>query len=274
MIPDKFKGRARRLDDVDLPRLGARIGVGEDEIHAVLDVESRGSGFDAQGRPLILFEPHRFYALLGSSRARDEAIVRGLAYPVWGARPYPKDSYPRLIEAMSIDETAALKSASWGLGQIMGENHKAAGYATVQRMVAAFCDDEEAHLAAMVAFIKESRLDDELRRHDWHGFARGYNGPLYAKHDYAGRLARAYAKWRGVKDTPWSPADAIKETQIHDPAPDVVADPPVPVIDAAPRPTPPRESIPAPAPFDPPAPAGFWAGLRAFIVFLFKKRPK
>jgi hypothetical protein len=79
----------------------------------VLDVESRGSGFDAQGRPLILFEPHIFYALLGSSRQRDEAMVHGLAYPRWGTRPYPRDSYPRLIEAIGIDETAALKSASW-----------------------------------------------------------------------------------------------------------------------------------------------------------------
>lgn len=29
-----FKGAARRLDDLDPPRLGASIGVGEDEIHA------------------------------------------------------------------------------------------------------------------------------------------------------------------------------------------------------------------------------------------------
>ena len=29
-----FKGRAKKLDDVDLPRIGARIGVGEDELHA------------------------------------------------------------------------------------------------------------------------------------------------------------------------------------------------------------------------------------------------
>ena len=39
-----FHGKAKRLDDVDLPRVAARIGVGEDEIHAVLDVETAGSG--------------------------------------------------------------------------------------------------------------------------------------------------------------------------------------------------------------------------------------
>jgi hypothetical protein len=35
-----FKGAAKRIEDVDLPRIGHMIGVGEDKIHAVLDVES------------------------------------------------------------------------------------------------------------------------------------------------------------------------------------------------------------------------------------------
>ncbi|MER8423279.1 N-acetylmuramidase domain-containing protein [Mesorhizobium sp. M1403] len=35
----------------------------------------------------------------------------------WGEKPKPRDSYPRLKAACVIDETAALKSASWGLGQ-------------------------------------------------------------------------------------------------------------------------------------------------------------
>jgi len=46
----RFKGAARRLDDIDLPRIGHLIGVGEDELHAVIDVEARGSGFDSLGR--------------------------------------------------------------------------------------------------------------------------------------------------------------------------------------------------------------------------------
>lgn len=53
-----WKGKAKRIEDIDLPRIGAMIGVGEDEIHAVLDVESAGSGFDSKGRVKMLFEPH------------------------------------------------------------------------------------------------------------------------------------------------------------------------------------------------------------------------
>jgi hypothetical protein len=254
MYPRDFRGRAKRLDDIDLPKLGALIGVGEDEIHAVLDVESRGSGFDRHGRPLILFEPHHFWRHLGDGPKLTRAINAGLAYPKWRPGQYPTDSYPRLIAAVAIDETAALKSASWGLGQVMGSNHAAAGYATPQAMVEAFCDDEEHHLAAMVAFIKANRIDDDLRRHDWRGFARVYNGKEYEVNDYHNRLARAFRKWQGVKDTPWSPADAIAETKRHDPTPNVVAEPPPPKSPekpaGGPAPSPPPQSPPSP-----PAPA-------------------
>jgi len=196
-----FKGKAKRIDDIDLPTVGAMIGVGEDEIHAVLDVETNGSGFDKQGRPKMLFEPHVFWRELGPGAKRDRAVREYLAYPKW-KRDYPIDSYPRLMNAMAIDETAALRSASWGLGQIMGFNHLAAGFVSPQAMVAAFVDDEENHLAGMIRFIKANKLDDALRRHDWAAFARGYNGSGFAKNQYDKKLAAAFAKWRKIPDTP------------------------------------------------------------------------
>lgn len=199
-----FKGTAKRLDDIDLPRIGARIGVGEDEIHAFMDVEAAGSGFDFKGRPKMLFEPHVFWRNLSGTK-RGKAAKAGLAYQRWGTKPYPKDSYPRLKRAMQIDETAALKAASWGLGQILGENHRAVGYATPQAMVLAFMDDEENHLNAMVEFLVSSNVDDDLREHNWSVVARVYNGPGYAKHGYHTRLAEAYAKWAKIPDTPYRP---------------------------------------------------------------------
>lgn len=198
-----FTGACRRLDDEDLPRIGATIGVGEDEMHAVLDVEAAGSGFDDMRRVKMLFEPHVFWNQLGKGPQRDRAAGAGLAYPKWGARPYPRDSYPRLLAAMEINEGAALRSASWGLGQIMGYNHALAGFNDVPSMIRAFRDDEEMQLRAMVAFIRASKLDDEIRRHDWVGFARGYNGPGYAKNGYDVKLKRAFDHWSKIKDTPW-----------------------------------------------------------------------
>lgn len=198
----KFKGAAKRIESIDIPRVGKMIGVGEDEIRAVMEVEAAGSGFDKQGRVKTLFEPHLFYRELKGSQ-RDIAVRSGLAYPNW-KRDYPADSYPRIEEAMAINETAALRSCSWGLGQILGSNCKLAGYPTPQAMVAAFADDEDNHLEAMVAFIKAAKLDDELRAHNWAGFARGYNGPQYAKNKYDTKLAASYRKWAKIPDTPWS----------------------------------------------------------------------
>jgi hypothetical protein len=205
-----FNGKAKRLDDIDLPRIGGLIGVGEDELHAVLDVETRGGGFDPQGRPKMLFEPHIFYRELERHPiARQDAVRLGLAYRKWRSGGYPLDSYPRLMAAIALCRRhgvrieLALRSASWGLGQIMGFNHSAAGYLSAQDMVQAFIDDEETHLEAMVRFIRGNGLDTALRDHNWRAFARGYNGAGYAKHGYHTKLARAYAKWQGIPDTPF-----------------------------------------------------------------------
>jgi hypothetical protein len=206
-----YKGCAKRLDDIDLPRIGARIGVGEDEIHAVLDVEAAGSGFDKEGRVKALYEPHIAYRL-SSGVVRDRLVKAGLAYPKWGQQKYPKDSYPRILEAHSIAGELALEATSWGLGQVMGFNYKAAGYPSARAMVEAFADDEENHLDAMVNFIITNGLDDEIRRHDWRGFARGYNGSGYEANGYHTKLAAAFAKWSKIKDTPFQGGDQNEPT--------------------------------------------------------------
>lgn len=200
-----FKGAAKRIDDIDIPRIGAQIGVGEDELHAFMDVEAAGSGFDGQGRPKMLFEPHVFYRNLKGEK-RDRAVREGLAYPKW-RRNYPADSYPRLRAAITIDETAALKASSWGAGQILGENYAAAGYASPREMVAAFMDDEENHVQAMVNFLESKGLARKLREHDWAGVARGYNGAGYKANAYDRKMAEAFAKWKKIRDTAWVPGD-------------------------------------------------------------------
>jgi hypothetical protein len=208
-----FKGAAVRLQDIDIPRIGAEIGVGEDELHAFMDVEAAGSPFDSKGRPKMLFEPHRFYALLGKGAKRDAAVKAGLAYPKWGTKPYPRDSYPRLIKAMAIDEDAALKAASWGLTQIMAEWHKEIGYATPQAMVQAFMHDAASHLEATVKLLVKWKVDDDLRAHRWAVVAETWNGPGYKKNKYDTKMAGRFKWWQGKADTPYSPEAAPVPTQ-------------------------------------------------------------
>lgn len=192
-----FKGTGKRLSPQDFENAARMVGCDVATIQAVVDVEAAGRGFDKAGRPKILFEPHIFWRHLGKGTARQRAADAGLAYPKWGASPYPKTSegnYDRLRRAMAIDADAALKAASWGLPQILGENHRDAGYPDVFAMVEAFKAGEGEQLAAMVRCVDTWSIADDLQNKNWRGFARRYNGPGYEKNGYHTKLAAAYKR--------------------------------------------------------------------------------
>jgi N-acetylmuramidase len=192
----EWKGAAKKLEPGDLKHAADAIGCDVKAIKAVMSVECKGSGFDKSGRLVLLFEPHIFYRELSKSAPGklNTAVKQGLAAKSWGQIKYGKmsEQYPRIDKAIMIDETAALRSASYGLGQTMGFNDHRCGFKTAKEMVDAYKASEAAQLMGMVAFIKSSHLDDELRNHDWAGFANGYNGSGYKKNHYDEKLAQAY----------------------------------------------------------------------------------
>lgn len=202
-----FKGAAKPLDRIDVPKLAHRIDVSEDHFQAFLNVESRSRGFNREGQPIILNEPHVFYRNLRGAE-RDQAVRQGLAYREWGEKPYERSQsarYEWLDRAMRINEEAALKSCSWGLSQILGENFSLVGYGTVQDMVRAFMRDEEEHVEAMMKYILATGIADDLRAERWDVVARVYNGPGYKRNGYHTKMAREFAKLRGVPDVDWQP---------------------------------------------------------------------
>ena len=265
-----FKGAGKKLTSLAISLIARQINVSEDEIHSILDVETAGGGFDSQGRIKILYEPHIFYRHCPKDKLQD-AVDQGLAYPTWGMAKYPSDSYPHLLAAMQLDETAALLSASYGLGQILGENYKLCGYDTVQDMVNDFAEDEQLQLEAMVNFLISKGLDKALQAHDWATLARGYNGSQYAHNSYDKKLAAAYAKWQRIPDTP-IPADATLDGETA-PAPEaprkpVQPDPVVPATTVAKTPETPsvasaEPAIAIPAPVVPPRPS-IWGRIGAW----------
>ena len=186
-----FTGKAAPRTAAGLAAAAGIVGCDVAALHADVQVEAGSHGYDALKRPTMLFEPHLFYRNVNKN-ARATAVSLGLAYPNWGTRPYPKDSYPRLLAAMRLDPEAALSSASWGLPQILGSNHTAAGYATAEAMVQAFIDGgENEHLLAMGRFIAHSpAMRKAIIAHDWTTFAHLYNGP--ASKGYDTKLSVAY----------------------------------------------------------------------------------
>lgn len=194
-----FNGKAEKLTKEQLLNLCHLSNIEEALLKAFLEVESAGSGFDSQGRPKMLFEPHVFYRhLRDRPETQKKAVLQKIAYPKWGTMRYPKDSYPNLQKAIDLDKEAALKSASWGLSQILGYNHKIINYSSVFDMVTAFMDSEYNHVLAMIKFLENNKIVENLRNHRWAEVARSYNGPSYAAHGYHLKLEEAYKKHKKI----------------------------------------------------------------------------
>ncbi|RWX57057.1 N-acetylmuramidase family protein [Photobacterium chitinilyticum] len=163
-------------------------------IKAVSDVESAGKGFLPDGLPCILFEAHQFSKFTDHQYDSSQPAISSRK---WNRSLYKggEAEYPRLKQAIQLDRTAALKSASWGRYQIMGFNHKSAGYLDVESYVQAMFESERNHLIAFVYFIKSDRhLLSAIQNHQWEAFARHYNGPSYQTNHYDEKLRQAYEK--------------------------------------------------------------------------------
>jgi hypothetical protein len=189
--PLKFVGRSLALSRDGLTLATQSLSVQAPEIWSLMAVETSGCGFLPDRRPQILFERHVFHRLTGGHF--DDGDISDPKPGGYG--PGGAHQYDRLGRAAALDRPAALQSTSWGLGQIMGENFAAAGFADVEAMVGAMCDSEDAQLKAVVAFLKAKGLARALRAHDWSSFALGYNGPNFAQNRYDAKLKAEFQKY-------------------------------------------------------------------------------
>lgn len=198
-----FNADARRA----IEAVAEDINVPPDALLAVAEVESAGKAFaTVYGRqePLIRWEGHYFDRLVPAGK-RAQARASGLASPKAGAVKNPRSQearYDMLERARRIDEDAAISSCSWGLGQVMGSHWKWLGYASPRALEDEARSGIAGQVRLMAKYIKAAKLDDELRRHDWSGFARGYNGPAYARYGYHTKIAAAYRRYAGEGASP------------------------------------------------------------------------
>jgi hypothetical protein len=104
-------------------------------------------------------------------------------------------------KAAELDQTIAYESTSFGVGQIMGFNHKIVGYDTVQAMVSAFSRSIFWQRLATAKFIFNNKTTDPktgmsvlqaVRDKNFDAFARLYNGDTTGR--YASNLRAQYNK--------------------------------------------------------------------------------
>ena len=187
-----FSGAAVPLSEQGFARVLDILNVGAAEVWTVLSVETSGFGYLPDRRPLILFERHIFSKQTGGAFDTGNPAISS---PKPGGYLGWAKEYDRLAAAIALNRHAALNSTSWGIGQVMGFNSKSAAYDPVEAMVDAMVHDEDAQLAAMANFVQSEGLHRQLGNHDWAGFARGYNGPDFAKNQYDQRLASFFQKF-------------------------------------------------------------------------------
>lgn len=192
---------SKKINESDFLRAAELLRVEVAAVKAVAQVESgAGGGFLASGRAKILFEGHIMWNQLrkrgldpGKYAAGNEDII----HPKWSRANYRggEAEYERLQRAQKIDAVAALSSASWGMFQIMGFNHKACGVSDVATFVELISTSEGEQLMLFCSFIESNKLAGYMRTKDWTTFARRYNGVGYAQNRYDVRLSDAYKKF-------------------------------------------------------------------------------
>jgi len=210
--------RPRLLTSGNLAAAASELGVPVEVVLAVRDVEGQGSGFIASTNlPKILFEARHFHRLTGGVY---DASHPHISSPTWDRSLYVggRGEYDRLHEAIAAtggDPDPALKATSWGMFQIMGFNHEAAGHLTVRDFVNAMAEGEDQQLRAFVAYMRSTGLAEPLRRQDWADFAKRYNGPGYAANAYDAKLAASFtAERRRIEEAATGGAAALERGDI------------------------------------------------------------
>ncbi|HLL54927.1 MAG TPA: N-acetylmuramidase domain-containing protein [Myxococcaceae bacterium] len=131
---------------------------------------------------VTLHDPSRSFKLQQQGEYRALEVARTLA-----------------ATAADPDATPALRSISIGGCQILLSHHAKLGYPTPKAMYQAFQANERAHVLGFFDFCEQCpgapglTLLGHLRKLDWSGFARGYNGPGQVPR-YSELLQKLYAR--------------------------------------------------------------------------------
>lgn len=185
------------LTEQDFQEVARSLGVEVAAIKAVVEIEAGRTheGFSAPGKPLINFDLTMF---------RRFAKRRGVNLSKYGTshsvvfnshRGSQQRANRRLKAAMTIHPHAAIEGTFWGMFQIGGFAYKQCGCRSIREFVDRMSRSEFDQLELFAAMILNTGYVDYIRKKDWAGFSRRYNGPSYASRGYHTKMARAYAKF-------------------------------------------------------------------------------
>lgn len=192
----------KKITDEQIKNIATKFGLTWKHVKTVLLIESAGSGFDnATGKIKIQFEPHVFHRQLALKKITSTLkFISGTLYQVFVGNKVIENKvdvqskeWVAFNAAIAINEDAAYRATSFGLGQIMGFNCTYCGFKTAKEMADNFSISEENQLTGMMQFIKsQPKMFNALVKCDWTTFASLYNGPAYKKFSYDTKLKNTF----------------------------------------------------------------------------------
>lgn len=193
--------RTGRLTEQDFIEVAQELGVEVAAIKAIVDIEAGKThqGFWSENKPLINFDLSMFRKMAAKNKVSLNGAARN--YPVIFSRPniskygsQQAGQQARLEAAMALHELSAIEGTFWGMFQIGGFNWKKCGAESPQQFVELMSRSERDQLELFAHFITNTGLLKHLQNKNWTAFARGYNGPGYARRGYHTRMASSYNK--------------------------------------------------------------------------------
>lgn len=157
---------------------------------AVIAVESAGKAYSDSGNVIIRFENHLFYRYWGEKNKNTyDKYFSFDSAKKWETHKFRKDEsaewkvfhgdqdaeWEVLQFARTLDNDAALISASYGAPQILGSNFKKIGYMNAEDMLFYFGRDIKYQIFALFDFLNPQMIQ-HLQNKNFKDFAGIYNG--------------------------------------------------------------------------------------------------
>ncbi len=185
------------LTEDDFREVAERLGVDVAAIKAVVEIEAGHAheGFSAPGKPLINFDLTMFRRFASKRGVNLSKYNKSHAVVFNSHSGSQLRANKRLDAARTINNNAAIEGTFWGMFQIGGFNWNKCGCSSIEEFEQRMSRSERDQLDMFAEFITSTGLVKHLKNKNWAAFARGYNGPSYARRGYHTRMAAAYNKY-------------------------------------------------------------------------------
>lgn len=185
------------ITENDIKTAAANLGVEPEVLNAVRMTESPKGPFQSEGKATILYERHYMFNNLKSLGFNADEIsdkFPDLVNSSRGGYGSSAAQHGKLERAKAFDFTSAVKSASWGSFQVMGQYYKQL-FGSVDEFEISMNHSEAAQFNYFVNFLTTTPgMIDAMKNKNWEKVARLYNGPKYKENNYDKKMETNYNK--------------------------------------------------------------------------------